>query len=65
MVVVGTKPHYRGKYQPIPLACCGENLKGVSEFDPSEGPVSSGLTLIYFRSTKKGAIHQLLGRVRV
>jgi hypothetical protein len=63
MVVVANKLHYMGKYQPIPLVCCGENLQRMSKFDPSESPRGLGLTLIYSRSTKKRAIHKLFGRV--
>jgi hypothetical protein len=65
MSVVQTKPHYMGKYQPVPLACCGKNLKIMSEFDPSQGPEGLGPSLICSRSIKKRAMQELLGGVRV
>jgi hypothetical protein len=65
MAVVETKPHHMDEFQPMSLLCCEEQEERVSEFDPSQGPMGLSPTLFYSRSTKKGAIKELFGRVRV
>jgi hypothetical protein len=59
MMVAASKPHYMGKYQPVSLVCCREQLKRMSKFHPSQGPEGLGFTLIDSRSTKKQAIKEL------
>jgi hypothetical protein len=65
MMVVGAKTHHMSKYQPVSLVCCGENIKRMSKFDPSQSQKGLGLTLICSRSIKKEAIGKLFGRVLV
>jgi hypothetical protein len=63
--VVRIEPHHMGKFQLVPLVCCGEKQERRSQFVPSQGPEGLGLTLIDSRSMKKRAMEEILGNVGV
>lgn len=65
MLPLGNEPRYMGKYQPLLIVWCGEQLERTSNFDPSEDRESIDATLIHSRSMKKGAMEEILGSVGV